>query len=238
MEPSERMSSSGPKGNGSMEISASASSDLAATARTRRRYQRIAPFYDAMEHLAERRCRPWRRRLWSMVRGPEILEVGVGTGKNMPYYPAGARVTAIDLTPGMLRRARKRAEAPGLDLDLRLGDVQALEFPDDRFDSAVASFVFCSVPQPVLGLRELGRVVKPGGRILLLEHMRSDRPGLGALMDRLNPLIVRLIGANINRSTVDNIRRAGLAVEEIVDLGWGGIFKLILAAPATGDGLP
>ena len=79
------------------------------TARTQARYQRIAPFYDAMEILAERRYAAWRPRLWSLVQGPKVLEVGVGTGKNIPYYPAGMVVTAIDLTPGMLKRAKARA---------------------------------------------------------------------------------------------------------------------------------
>ena len=176
-----------------------------------------------MEVLAERRYRPWRRRLWSMARGLEILEVRVGTGKNMPYDPPGARITAIDPT-------RKRADRLALDVDLRVGDVQGLEFPDDRFDTGVASLVFCSVPDPILGLRELRRVVGPGGRVVLQEHVRSDRRGLAALMDWLNPLIVRLIGANIDRRTVENARRAGLAVQEVVNVGWGGIFKLILAA--------
>jgi phosphatidylethanolamine/phosphatidyl-N-methylethanolamine N-methyltransferase len=83
-----------------------------------------------MEILAERRFRPWRRRLWSLAQGPRILEVGVGTGKNMPFYPAAAQVVAIDLTPAMLARARRRAEALGLHVELRQGDVQALDFAD------------------------------------------------------------------------------------------------------------
>lgn len=204
-------------------------SDSRATARTRARYQRIAPFYDVMELLAERRYRPWRRRLWTEVNGPRVLEVGVGTGKNIPFYPDAARITAVDLTPGMLERARKRAAKLEVDMELRLGDAQELDLPDAGFDTAVATFVFCSVPDPVRGLRELGRVVRPGGRILLLEHVRSGKPILGKLMDLLNPLVVRLVGANINRRTVENVRRAGLVVERVEDLGVGDIFKLITA---------
>ncbi len=205
--------------------------DPRATALTRARYQRISGLYDLMELLPERRYIPWREQLWAMVRGPRILEVGVGTGKNMPCYPPGARVTAIDLTPGMLTRARRRAAELGLDVDLRLGDAQALDFPDETFDSVVATFVFCSVPDPILGLREIRRVLKPDGRLYLLEHMRSPNPTLGRLMDLLNPLVVRMTGANINRRTLENVRAAGFVLEEVTDLGAGGIFKRIVAAP-------
>ncbi len=203
--------------------------DPRATARTRARYQRISYLYDLMEILPERRYIPWRQELWARVQGPRILEVGVGTGKNMPFYPPGAQIVAIDLTPGMLKRARRRARQLGLDVALQLGDVQALEFPDETFDSVVSTFVFCSAPDAVLGLREIRRVLKPDGRAYFLEHMRSPNPVLGRLMDWLNPLVVRLTGANINRRTLDNIRAAGLAIEEVTDLAFGGIFKRIIA---------
>lgn len=203
--------------------------DVQATALTRTRYQRLSAFYDVMEGMAEGRYGPWREKLWALVRGPRVLEVGVGTGKNIPYWPKGIQVTAIDLTPGMLDIARRRAPILGVVADLRLGDAQALDFPDASFDTAVATFVFCSVPDPVLGLRELRRVVQPGGRVLLLEHVRSANPILGALMDILNPVVVRLIGANINRRTVENVRGAGLQIENVEDLGMGGMFKLITA---------
>jgi ubiquinone/menaquinone biosynthesis C-methylase UbiE len=205
--------------------------NLQATEKTRSRYQRISRFYDLMETSAEKRYHPWREQLWAMVNGANVLEVGVGTGKNLPYYPNGAHITGIDLTPGMLEQARRKAHAFEFNsrVSLQIGDAQALDFPDNSFDTALATFVFCSVPDPVLGLREMKRVVRPGGKVLLLEHMRSPNSVLGYLMDLLNPLVVRMMGANINRRTVENVRKAGLEIEQVEGLGMGGIFKLIVA---------
>jgi ubiquinone/menaquinone biosynthesis C-methylase UbiE len=203
--------------------------DPKSTSQTQARYQRIAPLYDGMELLAERRYQPWRKQLWSLVRGPRLLEIGVGTGKNMLNYPKGVEVTAIDLTPGMLDRARKRATKLNIGVDLRLGDAQNLDFPDDTFDEIVETFVFCSVPDPLLGLKEIVRVLKPGGRLFMLEHVRSGNRVMGVLMDALNPLAVRLSGANINRLTVENVSRSELRLEQVKDLGKEGIFKLIVA---------
>jgi ubiquinone/menaquinone biosynthesis C-methylase UbiE len=203
-----------------------------ATALTRARYQRISPIYDKIEWLMEGRFRPWREKQWQFVYGPQVLEVGVGTGKNMEFWPLNCKITAIDLTPGMLDIARQRAMSLNRqDVDLRLGDAQHLEFPSASFDTVVASFVFCSVPDPIQGLREIGRVVRPGprGQILLLEHVRIDRPVIGPLMDVLAPLIVRLNGANINRRTVENVRIAGLQIDRVENLDDMGMFKLIFA---------
>jgi ubiquinone/menaquinone biosynthesis C-methylase UbiE len=203
--------------------------DPKATEATRKRYQRIAPLYDLMETLPEQRYQSWRQCLWSLAEGPQVLEVGVGTGKNMPYYRGDLQVTAIDLTPGMLEKARGRAQELGLDVDLRLGDVQELEFPDETFDTVVSTCVFCSVPNPILGLQEILRVLRSGGRLLMIEHVRSENPLLGNVMDLLNPVVVRTMGPNINRHTVENVDRAGLIVDRVEDLGLGDIFKLIVA---------
>ena len=201
-----------------------------ATALTRARYQRISPIYDRLEWLMEPRFRPWRAKLWRFVSGPRVLEVGVGTGKNMEFWPHNCKITAVDLTPGMLGIARQRAKRLNrTGEELCLADVQHLQFPTAIFYSIVATFVFCSVPDPIKGLLEIRRVIRPGGQLLLLEHVRIDRPVIGTLMDILAPLIVRLSGANINRRTVENVRIAGLRVERVEDLDDMGMFKLIFA---------
>ncbi len=206
--------------------------DQRQTSLTRARYDRLAPFYDTMEWVMERTSpvRVWRAELWRRVPPGRVLEVGVGTGRNMTWYPAGANVTAIDLSERMLARARHRAATLGLEVDLRLMDVQRLDFPDQTFDAAVATFVFCSVPAPVDGLRELRRVVRPEGDIWLLEHVRIDRAVIGPIMDALNPVVVRMMGANINRRTVQNVALAGLSLVEGRNLR-GALVKLIHAHP-------
>lgn len=194
----------------------------------RRRYDRIAPFFDLFEGLMERMAfRTWRALQWSRVQGGTILEVGVGTGKNLPFYPAHSNITAVDFSQAMLERARIKARARNLTVDLRWMDVEQLDFPDARFDAVVGSFVFCSVPDPEKGLAEIHRVLKPGGQLVLLEHVLSERPWLARLMQMLNPLVVRLVGANINRRTVQNVAASGFAIERIGDLS--GIVKLIEA---------
>jgi ubiquinone/menaquinone biosynthesis C-methylase UbiE len=181
---------------------------------TRRRYDRLARFYDFLEAPMERsRFGEWRKKLRDRITGERALEVGVGTGKNLPYYPQNVKVTAIDFSPRMLERARKKASALGLEVDLREMDVQHLEFPDRSFDTVFATFVFCSVPDPVLGFQELKRICKPDGKLLLLEHMRPGNPILGFLFDMFNTMVVRMMGANINRRTMENIHMAGWRIQ-------------------------
>ena len=193
-----------------------------------RRYDRIAWVFDSMELPMEMMAaKKWRERLLSSIEGHSILEVGVGTGKNVTYYPRGKSVTAIDISERMLFRARKKAAHLGLPFTLLKMDVQALQFPDSYFDAAVSTFVFCSVPDPVKGLRELVRVLKPKGKAYFLEHVRP-RGFRGRIFDLLNPLFLGITGANINRDTVKNIQEAGLRVLREKRL-FSDIFKFIIA---------
>ena len=176
----------------------------------RKRYNRLAFVYNFIEAPLEYfRFASWRKRLGDKIAGARALEVGVGTGKNLPYYPREIELTAIDFSPGMLKRARKKASTEDARVALIEMDVQQLDFPDNYFDTVFAMFVFCSVPDPVAGLKELKRVCKPDGKLILIEHMRPGNVILGFVFDVLNPLVVRIMGANINRRTLENVLKAG-----------------------------
>ena len=199
----------------------------------RKRYNRIAFFYDLMDAPLEYlRFASWRPMIRDRIKGRNALEVGVGTGKNLDYYPDDIEITAVDLSPRMLARARRRVGMLGLNVRLLEMDAQCLAFPDNCFDTVFATFVFCSVPDPVEGLRELRRVCKPNGRLLLLEHVRPGNGLLGILFDLINPLIVRMMGANINRRTVDNIKAAGWHIQTAQNLS-SDVVRLIEAGTET-----
>ena len=173
----------------------------------RQRYDRLAPWFDGLEGFLEGLIfRRLRKKLWAMADGEHILEVGVGTGKNFGFYPEFARMTAIDFSPKMLEQAQRKRERKQVQVDLDLMDVQRLYYADNSFDTVVASFVFCSVPSPRKGLKEIYRVLKPGGQLLLLEHVLSSNKFMAMLMNFLNPLVLRLVGANINRQTIKNVQ--------------------------------
>jgi ubiquinone/menaquinone biosynthesis C-methylase UbiE len=200
---------------------------VGATSLTQKRYDRQASLFDfweaPLEAFAFKRL---RRRLWGEARGRPLLEIGVGTGKNLPYHPEGTRSVAVDISPRMIQRAAEKAERLGHDVDLLLADAQHLPFRDGAFNAAAATFVFCSVPDPVLGLQEVRRVLGREGSLHLLEHVRSRNPIVGKLMDWTNPLWVRVSGANINRDTVANVARAGVELKDVESRGFG-IVKLI-----------
>lgn len=193
-------------------------------------YDRLAPIYDVIEAPMEwLAMKHWRRELIALATGPRVLEAGVGTGKNLPFYAPGLDITVFDLSASMLYRSRRRPCAS--DVYRVVMDAEQLGFPDAIFDTALASFLFCSVAEPIEGLRELSRVVRPNGRILLLEHVRPGTPWLGRLFDRLNPLARTILGPNINRDTVGNVRRAGLLIEEERNL-YRDIVKLLVCRTA------
>lgn len=200
------------------------------TETTKSRYNRIAPIYNIIESLPEQLFKAWRQKLLGMAKG-KILEIGVGTGKNFPYYPKGADVTGIDIADKMIAIGKKNALELGLNFNLQAGDAQNLKFPNDSFDTVVATFVFCSVPDPIKSLKEIHHVVKPEGHVLFLEHVRIDKPVIGWLMDHINFIFVRIFGANINRQTVENVKKAGFLIENLEHFGPMKMVKMIIAKP-------
>jgi ubiquinone/menaquinone biosynthesis C-methylase UbiE len=203
------------------------------TRREQERYDRQARWYDVavapMEALA---FLGLRRRLWSAVDGSQrVLEIGVGTGRNLAHYPAASRTVALDLSPEMLKRAAHKATRDGRTVDLLLADAQHLPFKDGVFDTVLATLVFCSVPDPVRGLAEAGRAARPDGQVVLLEHVRPENGVLGKAMDALNRLTARG-GEYVNRDTAANVRKAGLEItrEETYRMG---IVKLLWARPGV-----
>ncbi len=191
-------------------------------------YDRIAGVYDfeeaPMDLLGGRRR---RQRVIDQAVG-NTLEVGIGTGRNCELYGPDITLTAIDISVRMLTRASRRARRTTRNTRLGLADVEQLPFPDNAFDSVTATCVFCSVPDPVAGLREVARVCKTDGRVLLLEHVRPRNRIFGWLFDRLSPLTRQLFGPEINRRTEENIAVAGLTVRA---LRRRGIWREITACP-------
>ncbi len=205
---------------------ASSGSEQAAVTKRYNRMARIYDIYDApMEWMGTKKR---RQQLVADARG-SVIEVGVGTGKNLPHYGEDVEVTGIDVSTGMLAQARERLEKLSTKAEVVEADVQSLPYDDNSFDTALATCVFCSVADPVQGLRELGRVVRPDGRILLLEHVRPTNFFLGRLADLATVITRRLFGFRANRRTEDNVAAAGL---DIIDVEHNGIWRTIVAQPA------
>ena len=201
------------------------------TQRVRRRYDAMAGRYDDLIAFAEKLLfgggREW---VCSRAHG-EVLEIAAGTGRNLPFYRADARLTAIELSPAMLEISRRRAEALGREADLRLGDAQDLPFPEARFDAVVCTLGLCTIPSPGLAVREAARVLKPGGRLLLLEHVRSPLLPVRALQTLLNPITVLVESDHLLREPLWNVEAEGLVVEALERSKWGIVEKLAARKP-------
>lgn len=184
----------------------------------RKRYDRVSKVYDIVESPMEMMSlKKWRLEVMKGLSG-KVLEVGVGTGKNIEYYPEGLDITGIDFSEKMLEKAKLKAVKFNKNVKLMHMDAQNMIFNDNTFDTVFTTCVFCSVPDPVRGLKEIRRVCKPGGKIIMIEHVRSEKKVLGIIMDLFNPLTVNLYGANINRRTVENVGKAGFSNIDVQNL--------------------
>jgi ubiquinone/menaquinone biosynthesis C-methylase UbiE len=197
--------------------------------KTARKYSRIAGLYDLFEWPIEKLSFHRLRQEAVRLTGGKTLELGVGTGKNLPFYPAEQAVTAIDFSPGMLQRARSRLETLGhKQVELLEMDAQALSQADSSFDSSLSTFVFCTIPQPTVGLAELYRVLKPGARAVFLEHQRSSNPLVNIFLYMMDPFMRLLLGTSMVRDTQRNIEKAGFQIER-VDFKTLDVVRLIVA---------
>jgi ubiquinone/menaquinone biosynthesis C-methylase UbiE len=197
--------------------------------RTAEKYSRVAKRYDMSEY-------PFERFLFRELRSEAIsyarkntLEVGVGTGKNFPYYASDIELTAIDFSPGMLKIAQeKKKDIHRRSLRLYEMDVEHLTFDNDSFDAVVSTFVFCTVPDPIAGLKEIHRVLKPSGRAIFLEHMKSRHHVVNLFLYAMNIFSTRLLGTSMVRETQRNIESAGFTVES-ADNKFLDVIRFIIA---------
>ena len=202
------------------------------TERVRRHYDRNAGSYDQLIAPFERVLfgggREW---VCSRAQG-EVLEIAAGTGRNLPFYPEGVRLTAVELSPGMLEIARRRAQELGVQAELRVGDAHNLPFPDASFDTVVATLALCTIPDDSRAVAEAARVLRPGGLLLLLEHVRSPILPVRILQRAFNPLTVLIENDHLIREPLRHIQDAGLVVEHLERSKWGVVERLAARKPS------
>ncbi len=184
--------------------------------KTAEKYSRISHLYDTFEYPIERVLFQKLRTKAISYAQKNTLEVGVGTGKNFPYYDPDIILKAIDFSSGMLKVAhRKQKNVQVKHLRLYKMDVQQLSFDSNSFDTIVSTFVFCTVPDPIAGLKEVYRVLKPSGTAIFLEHMRSHYGLVNIPLYVMNVFSTRLLGTSMVRETQKNIELVGFTVESV-----------------------
>jgi ubiquinone/menaquinone biosynthesis C-methylase UbiE len=191
-------------------------------------YRDYAPKYDDSMRMAERlMLKPLRSALLRKARG-HVLEVAIGTGINLQYYPPSCQITGMDLVPEML----EQASAHGVPFQPVIGDVNHIPYPDHSFDTVVTTLSACTFPDPIAALREMGRVCRCDGRVLMLEHVRGNNPLVGRFLDRITPYTVATIACHPNRDTAANLTSAGLHIIALATT-YGGLLLQIEAQPVA-----
>jgi ubiquinone/menaquinone biosynthesis C-methylase UbiE len=191
------------------------------TERVRRIYDESAANYDRQISFCERLLfgggREW---VCSQAQG-EVLEVAIGTGRNLAHYPKGVSLTGIDLSPAMLEVAHDRARKLGIEAHLRVGDATALPFPEESFDTVVMTLSLCTIPDEQAAIAQSSRVLRSGGRLVLLEHVRSSVLPVRVVQRVLDPLFVRFEGDHLLREPLEYLEEHGLRVEQLERSKWG-----------------
>jgi ubiquinone/menaquinone biosynthesis C-methylase UbiE len=183
---------------------------------------RVFRVYEKEAHKYDREMRFFDRLLFAGGREwvcaqavGEVLEIGIGTGRNLPHYGDDVRLTGVELSPAMLEIARARAHELGREVDLRVGDAQALEFGDESFDTVVCTLSLCTIPDDRAAVAEMRRVLRPGGRLLLLEHVRSPLLPVRLGQRLLDPLAVRFAADHLLREPLGHLRAEGFEVDRL-----------------------
>jgi ubiquinone/menaquinone biosynthesis C-methylase UbiE len=206
------------------------------TERIRKIQDKEASRYDRQISFFERILfgggREW---VCSRVEG-EVLELAAGTARNLPFYPKGIKVTGVELSPEMLAIARERAADLSHDVDLRLGDVQDLDLPDESFDTVVCTLGLCTIPDPRRAVAEARRVLRGGGRLLLLEHVRSPSTPVRAVQRMLDPLAIRFEGDHLTREPLDYVKAEGFEIERLERSKWGIVERILARKPTAAAG--
>lgn len=182
--------------------------------KTQKKWDRAAPNFDLMAGLgAEKRWEPHKRELFSQMEG-RVLFLALGTGLDIPFFPSGQKITAIDISPKMLEQAEARIQDYDGNIEASVMDVHELSFEDNAFDQVFTSCTFCSVPDPINGLKSIARVLRPGGKLLMFEHTGSQYHPFRLMMNMMTVLTSR-IGPDMNRPTVENVEAAGFDLEAV-----------------------
>jgi ubiquinone/menaquinone biosynthesis C-methylase UbiE len=200
------------------------------TERVRVIWEGLAATYDRGDRLERWLVRDARAWVCAQARG-EVLELGIGTGRNLPHYPVDVSLTGIDLSPRMLDLARTRATQLGRRVDLSTGDAQELPFQDGRFDTVVCTYTLCSIPNDRRAIAEVWRVLKPGGRFLSAEHVRSPNMLVRAIERLLDGRSIRGSGDHLLRDPLDHLAGAGFIVGEVHRWRLGFMERLAATKP-------
>ncbi len=201
------------------------------TRRVREIYDRDAPRYDRSIAAAEKLMFGGGRQ-WVCSRATgDVLELATGTGRNLPFYSGDIRLTGVELSPEMLRIARHRAAELGVAADLRAGDAEDLDFPSESFDTIVSTLSMCTIPDAAAAAREAYRVLRPGGRFLLLEHVKSPVTPVRLLQRVLEPVSVRFQADHLLREPRRILQEAGFAVEHFESWKLGLVERISALKP-------